>query len=249
MVLILTMPEQVKEIKESPEQQCIFCKIIKGEVPSKSVYDDENVKVILDINPANLGHLLVLPRKHYSIMPQIPGKELGQLFKIAKHMSNSILKAFDVKGTTIFVANGAAAGQKAPHFMIHVIPRKENDSLFEIPKRAVNESDLDKIKDIIVVKLKEKLGREPILVEKVKEEQKKQSEIEKENIQKETKKNDEGKEKMNGLKKNSKTIKKEQLGNSQGSKTNKSRITNKEKRDQDKRKINLDKLTDMFLKK
>ena len=187
------MSDEVKEVSESPEQQCIFCKIIKNEIPSKKVYEDEIVSVILDINPANLGHLLVLPKQHYAIMPQIPGKELAHMFKIAKHMSNCLLKAMSVKGTTIFAANGAGAGQKAPHFMIHVIPRSEGDGLFDIPKKDVNEADLEKIKEMIIIKLKEKLGRDPVQrtekpKEELKEETKKEQKFEKEVVEEKPKK-------------------------------------------------------------
>ncbi len=246
--------EEVKEVTEASEQQCIFCKIIKGEIPSKKIYEDNIVSVILDINPANLGHALVLPKEHYAIMPQVPGKELGHMFKISKHISNCMLKALDVKGTTIFVANGALAGQKAPHFMIHIIPRKEDDGLFVIPKKAVKEDDLEKIKDIIVKKLKEKLGREPIgekaeeredvLEEKEEKEEKveekeEQKEIEEKSIE-EPKKAEKKPKKL--LSENEKGL--EKLKISQKEK----KQTKKEEKQKEEKEVNLDKLTDLLLK-
>ena len=68
--------------------------------------------------------------------------------------------------TTVFVANGGGAGQKAPHFMIHIIPRRSDDGLFEIPKRKATEPELEKVKSILIEKIKERLGREPVPVNK-----------------------------------------------------------------------------------
>ena len=169
------------------KQNCIFCRIIEGQIPSKKIYEDDICMVILDINPAYAGHALILPKEHYQIMPQVPEKNIGHLFKVSKHISNAMLKYLGIKGTTIFVANGAAAGQKVPHFMVHVIPRKEKDDLFAIPKRKVSEKDLEKIQEIIIKKLSEKIGRvcvitgrknkENIVDAEVIEEQKEEKEI------------------------------------------------------------------------
>lgn len=142
-----------EEILELQRKNCIFCKIINNEIPSNEIYSDEKVKVILDINPASEGHCLVLPKKHYQILPQIPDDLIGYLFSSAKKTSRALLKALAVKGTTIFVANGAIAGQKAPHFMIHVIPRNKGDLLFEIPKNKADETQLNEIK----IKLSERI--------------------------------------------------------------------------------------------
>jgi histidine triad (HIT) family protein len=160
-------------------QQCIFCKIISGEVPSRKIYEDNIVTAILDINPANLGHILLLPKNHYQIMPQVPEKELAHMFKIAKYLSNSILKAELANSTTVFVANGAGAGQKAPHFIVHIIPRKKGDGLLEIPKRKASEPELEKVKEMIIARLKERLGRDPVSeTSEAKEDLEKSSKIE-----------------------------------------------------------------------
>jgi len=119
-------PEQVAEMQT---QNCLFCQIISGVVSSSKIYEDEETIAILDINPANPGHLLILPKEHYTIMPQIPESTIGHLFKLAKHLSQSLLKTLKAEGTNIYIANGVVAGQQAPHFMIHLIPRKINDGL------------------------------------------------------------------------------------------------------------------------
>ncbi len=87
-------------------------------------------------------------------MPQMPKELIGRIFAAAKKMSRAMLKALHVKGTSIFVANGAVAGQKAPHFMVHVMPRKQGDLMFEIPKNSADEADLDKVME----KLRKYLG-------------------------------------------------------------------------------------------
>ena len=132
-------PEQVAELQEkiknmSPEElrefqkkQCIFCHIVSGKVQSKKVFEDDSTLSILDINPANPGHVLVLPKEHYSIMPQLSEEEIAHLFMVVKTVSNAALRALAAGGVNIVVKNGIAAGQKAHHFMVHIIPRKEND--------------------------------------------------------------------------------------------------------------------------
>ena len=118
-----------EELRKFQKEQCIFCHIIKGEVQSRKIYEDDNCLAILDINPANPGHILLLPKEHNAIMPQIQDDILIYLAKITKDLSAICLKAFKAEGTNIFIANGLAAGQKAQHFMIHIIPRKTNDNL------------------------------------------------------------------------------------------------------------------------
>src|SRR3989338_4668678 len=110
--------EQQKELEEklkkmSPEEllefqkkQCIFCQIISGKIPSKKLYEDDSCLAILDINPATRGHLLILPKEHYAIMPQIPDKLMGRLMNVAKTLSKLLLKALRADGTTVFIANG-----------------------------------------------------------------------------------------------------------------------------------------------
>lgn len=143
-----------EELNEFQKKQCIFCQIIAGKVQSKKVYEDDKSVAILDINPANPGHVLLLPKEHYSIMPQLSEEEVAHLFMVTKTISNSVLRSLGVQGTNIIVQNGIAAGQKAQHFMIHIIPRKEEDGLnFEIPQRKIPESELETIRRKLGAKL------------------------------------------------------------------------------------------------
>lgn len=135
-----------EELKEFQKKQCIFCQIIAGKVQSKKIYEDESTIGILDINPSNPGHILLLPKEHYTIMPQVPEDEIGHIFMVAKALSNALLRGIGAKGTNIIVANGVAAGQRAQHFMVHVIPRMEKDGLnFVLPQKTLSEKDLDEI--------------------------------------------------------------------------------------------------------
>ena len=153
-------PEQMAEVQK---QQCIFCHIVAGKVASKKVFEDESCIGILDINPANPGHILLIPKKHFQIMPQLPDDLIGHMFMVAKHLSQAALKALQVGGVNIVIANGIAAGQRAPHFMIHIIPRTENDGLnFVVPARQVAEKDMILLKQKIKPRINKLFGIEEI---------------------------------------------------------------------------------------
>jgi histidine triad (HIT) family protein len=135
------------EIAELQRQNCIFCKIANKEIPAKIIHEDADTMCILDINPASEGHILVYPKKHYMILPHIPDDVLSKIFKNVKLMSQTLLKSLQCKGTTIFVANGMAAGQKAPHALIHVFPRRENDGLVQLPNYEMSDEQIEKLKN------------------------------------------------------------------------------------------------------
>ncbi len=142
------MPELTEEQKkalEAQKAQCPFCKIVKGELESKKVYEDDLIIAVLDINPATKGHVLIMPKEHYPIMPLIPHETFVHLFNKVREINNSITKGMISVGSTIFIANGAAAGQKSQHFMLHIIPRDEKDGLnkFMLEPGNVEESKTD----------------------------------------------------------------------------------------------------------
>ena len=142
------------ELEEMQRKNCVFCHIASGRVPARKVYEDEQCIGVLDINPASPGHILLMPKEHYTIMFQMPEQILGHVFLIAKALSQAGLKAFQNKGTTIFAANGVAAGQRAPHFMLHIIPRMPGDSVgLYIPSRALPEKEAEQIAAALSVAL------------------------------------------------------------------------------------------------
>jgi histidine triad (HIT) family protein len=166
----MKMPAPDEEGQQDPKQQCIFCQIIAGKVASRKVYEDERCIAILDINPANPGHVLIMPKEHQSILPLMREEEASHLFKVAKRVSMAQIRALKADGTNIFVANGAAAGQKSPHLMIHVIPRRENDGItaFSLPKNTIGGEDQDKLRVAIKNKVNEHFGikeKEPVKIE------------------------------------------------------------------------------------
>lgn len=121
-------PEQQKALDEQ-KKQCPFCRIVAGEIPAKKVYEDDKMIAILDINPAAKGHTLVMPKEHYPIMPLIPEEVFSHLFKKTKALSQAIRQGTLTFGDTMFIANGYVAGQQSNHFMLHLIPREDNDGL------------------------------------------------------------------------------------------------------------------------
>jgi len=111
------------------KDSCLICQIVSGKVPSFKVYEDDICIVVLDVNGANPGHCFIIPKQHYPIMEQVPDAELANLFAVSNKISSSIFENLKAEGTNIFVRNGIPAGQTVAHFMISVIPRKENDGI------------------------------------------------------------------------------------------------------------------------
>ena len=103
---------------------CIFCKIIKGEIPAAKIYEDEKVFAFLDINPVNYGHTLVIPKEHYQIMTDVPDELVAYLFIKAKELMKIIKKAMAADFVVVSVV-----GVDVPHFHIHLIPRFRDDGL------------------------------------------------------------------------------------------------------------------------
>lgn len=129
---------------------CIFCKIINGEMPSKTVYEDELIKVIMNINPSTNGHLLVLPKTHYVNIFDIDEKIINHSFKIIRDKLYPILKEkLNCEGLTLSENN--LLGQEIKHFHIHVTPRYEND----LVDYSYNEKMLEDL-DIVFSKLQDK---------------------------------------------------------------------------------------------
>lgn len=108
---------------------CIFCKIANGEIPSATLYEDEDFRVILDISPAAKGHMLVLPKAHYSDICSMPEELTAKAFVLAKKMAEKMEHILGCDGINLVQNNHEAAGQTVFHFHIHIIPRYEKDKL------------------------------------------------------------------------------------------------------------------------
>ncbi len=106
---------------------CIFCKIRDGAIPSMTIYDDERTFAIMDINPLNDGHLLVIPKAHAAMVYDITEEDLAGVAVVAKRIASAVRKALRPDGLNIVQANGAAAFQSVAHLHLHLIPRWIND--------------------------------------------------------------------------------------------------------------------------
>ena len=109
------------------KEDCIFCKIANGSIPSKTIYEDEKFRVILDLGPATKGHALIHPKEHYADIYEIPEETIGDAMKLAKKMAGLMTDKLGCDGFNIVQNNGEAAGQTVKHFHIHLIPRYKDD--------------------------------------------------------------------------------------------------------------------------
>lgn len=109
------------------DANCIFCKIANGEIPAKTIYEDEEFRVILDLGPATRGHALILPKEHYANLYELPDEISAKVMKLAKDMAILMTKKLKCDGFNLVQNNGEAAGQTVFHFHMHLIPRYIGD--------------------------------------------------------------------------------------------------------------------------
>lgn len=133
------------------DENCIFCKIANGEIPSATLYDDEDFRVILDISPASKGHALILPKEHYANLYELSDELAAKALVLAKKMIVKMKDILNCDGYNVVQNNGETAGQTVFHFHMHLIPRYEGDQVGLGWKMGeLNEADkqelLDKIK-------------------------------------------------------------------------------------------------------
>ena len=107
---------------------CIFCKIANGEIPSATIYEDADFRVILDLGPATYGHALILPKTHHADLTELPDELAGKSMQLAKKIISALKPALPCDGYNVVQNNGPAAGQTVFHYHVHLIPRRENDN-------------------------------------------------------------------------------------------------------------------------
>lgn len=170
--LLATLSPQ--ELEELQKQQCIICNIINKKTPAHIIYEDEHTTAALEINPASSGHTIIIPKKHSAILAGLTPDIISHLFLVANNIAQAQYDILEAEGTNIYVANGAAAGQKLPHAVINVIPRYEGDGIsFEWPFGKPTQEDFKKITE----KLKGKIETPQTLKQ---EEEKEEEEVEEE---------------------------------------------------------------------
>ena len=111
------------------DENCIFCKIANGEIPSATLYEDEDFRVILDANPASKGHALILPKEHYRNLYDLDDELAAKVLVLAKKMVNLLKDKFGCTGYNVVQNNEEAAGQTVFHFHMHLIPRYKGDGV------------------------------------------------------------------------------------------------------------------------
>lgn len=110
------------------EDNCIFCKIANGDIPSKTLYEDDECRVILDLGPATKGHALILPKNHYANLFELPENEAEHVMVVTKRMAGRMMEKLQCDGFNLVQNNGETAGQTVFHFHMHLIPRYKWDN-------------------------------------------------------------------------------------------------------------------------
>lgn len=111
------------------DNDCIFCKIANGEIPSATVYENSEFRVIMDISPATMGHVLIIPKEHFKDVFDIDAVTAGKLFSLATEVARAMKDVLQCEGLNIVQNNGEIAGQTVFHFHLHLIPRYQGDGV------------------------------------------------------------------------------------------------------------------------
>lgn len=132
------------------KDDCIFCKIANGEIPSKTIYEDEKFRVILDLGPAAKGHALVLPKEHFANLYELPAEWCAEAFCLARKMAAQMTEKLGCDGFNLVQNNGEVAGQTVFHFHIHLIPRYEGEEkIIDWKPGSPTQEELEAVKEII----------------------------------------------------------------------------------------------------
>lgn len=133
------------------DDNCIFCKIANGDIPSKVLYEDDEFKMILDLGPATKGHALILPKNHYHNLYELPDETAGKVMLLAKKMAIHMTEKLNCDGFNLVQNNGEAAGQTVFHFHLHLIPRyKEDGQTLGWKPLELSQDELEEIRTIII---------------------------------------------------------------------------------------------------
>ena len=160
----MQLTPEIKQQLEAQKAQCIFCKLISGEMEAKKVFEDNVTIAMMDINPAIKGHTLFMLKEHYPIMPYIPADEFKHYFGLIPQLSKAIQKAMVRTGMNVFIANGGVAGQQSPHFLFHLLPRENGDGFLNFLFSGKVSTPGDKVKMLannLPIMMQNHFGRTP----------------------------------------------------------------------------------------
>ena len=133
------------------DDNCIFCKLANGEIPTATLYEDEDFRVILDLGPASKGHALILPKAHAANIYEISDDMAAKAMILAKKMATKMTKALNCDGFNIVQNNGEVSGQSVFHFHIHLIPRYEGDGhILSWNPGSPSQEELEEVKQQIL---------------------------------------------------------------------------------------------------
>lgn len=133
---------------------CVFCQLIAGDFPAQVIYENESVSAFLDIHPVGPGHALVVPKKHYETLDQMPAEESGKLARVLPVLVRSVKEVTGADGVNVLQNNGAVAGQQVGHVHYHIIPRFTGDDLnWNWPAKTVSQDSLANLCDRITARL------------------------------------------------------------------------------------------------
>ncbi len=132
------------------DSDCIFCKLANGEIPTRTIYEDKDFRVILDNAPATKGHALILPKEHYANLYELPEDVAAQVFVLAKRLMADMTKKLGCDGFNLVQNNGETAGQTVFHFHMHLIPRyKDDGQLIGWKPTSPTDEEMNEIKNAL----------------------------------------------------------------------------------------------------
>ena len=131
-------------------EDCLFCKIIDGEIPCSKVFENDKILAFLDINPVNKGHTLVIPKKHFETMIDMPEELAKDMVSVVQKMSASVKKATIADGFNIVMNNYRASGQEVPHAHFHIIPRFDEDDFPAWPHKKYKDKEMERYQEKIM---------------------------------------------------------------------------------------------------
>lgn len=137
------------------KDDCIFCKLANGVIPTNSLYEDDVVKVIFDAGPASLGHVLILPKEHFDNVYALDDDTAAHVFQVAVKVAKALKEGLNLEGLNIVQNNGEIAGQTVFHFHMHIIPRYKGDTVNVGWKPGeVTDEEIEKIKSLVCPRIK-----------------------------------------------------------------------------------------------
>ena len=135
------------------DANCIFCKIVAGGIPSRTLFEDEDFKVMLDVGPASKGHALIVPKEHYANIYELPDELAGKAMRLAKRMATHMTNVLNCDGFNILQNNGEVAGQTVFHYHMHLIPRyKGSDEMILWNANHFSDEQMDALAEQLSVK-------------------------------------------------------------------------------------------------